>query len=578
MKKILMMAVVPIFLLSSSAIALDTISVTLQNGLNGYTGCSDAYLNMAKVNNNYGNSGTLAVSNTKVLCGIWPTTGAKIYTYSRARAVLRFNLDSFPSNIRIIKADLTLFGKKFETFNNGTKTIKEVGKSWQESSVTWKSPWNKEGGDNGSSVTASNQMKTGIETFDMISSVKNILENGSKNNGWIISMPNTSYGIEYSSSENDIQENRPKLEITYVIMESDPPVVNITSLNDNDVLKYGDLHTITWVSSDNDGVAKQNLFISHNNGEQWDSIASFDGSVQSYNWEVPCKISDQYLVKVEAIDFAGNYSFDISDNTFKVIPDTVNGTGTIVKQLEWDVYHDNLGSSDTLIIVEDSVFTTMYKVNKQTIDYPYVSLNGQFPDNIKLMKDQWIRIKYRSSSDFFLQLDDPELSEEGIPYQCRIPESSYDEVPRELYIHLCKEVFSQPEWVSTPSTFDLNKVIGLQFSGDMHLGYDTSAIAIYHLEFFNGNTVPISNQLGSKKLSSAQVSILPSGKLSLENFQPGQYTFSIRSINGQLVSQKDIIISNGVSVLPFNYELSKGVYLVQLKGNAEISQNKILIQ
>jgi len=199
-----------------SAIADEKI---LQNGLNGYAGCDDAYIATNTwgtivgffSNQNYGTATELKVSRES--CCSFPT----------ARAVIRFDLSSIPQNASIQQATLCLhvFDNNVQlgtkgTPNNSAKSLYQITEPWQENTVNWIH----QPAFDSTAIASNTNTKTGVwEEYDVTSIIKNNIQNKSNNYGFMIKFPSETEfrGARIYSSECSNVELRPKLIISYTV-------------------------------------------------------------------------------------------------------------------------------------------------------------------------------------------------------------------------------------------------------------------------------------------------------------------------------------------------------------------------
>jgi cell division septation protein DedD len=106
-----------------------------------------------------------------------------------------------------------------------------------------------------------------------------------------------------------------------VIVDNTPPTITLTSPNGEERWFGCTEHDITWTPAvDSIGLPTKpiSLYYSTNNGLTWESIGLNEANDGGYSWTVPCERSEQCLVRVDAVDLAGNTSSDASDAVFTI--------------------------------------------------------------------------------------------------------------------------------------------------------------------------------------------------------------------------------------------------------------------
>jgi hypothetical protein len=131
------------------------------------------------------------------------------------RGLIRFDLSSIPSDSVVTQAMLFLY-EKDEKLDQVTY-IYRVTSSWDETSVTWSSPWNNPGGDYSSSNAYAsflpNQKNCMIE-IDLTHLVQEWVS-GTPNHGMLLFSTGPNHILRYSSKEEILVEQQPKLYVTY---------------------------------------------------------------------------------------------------------------------------------------------------------------------------------------------------------------------------------------------------------------------------------------------------------------------------------------------------------------------------
>ena len=106
----------------------------------------------------------------------------------------------------------------------------------------------------------------------------------------------------------------------FVIIDASAPVVNLVSPNGGETWPAGSVHSITWSSTDNIGVASHKLEYSTDSGFSWISIADWAaGNPGNYSWTVPDTPSPLCRVKISCRDAVMNSGEDISETDFSIV-------------------------------------------------------------------------------------------------------------------------------------------------------------------------------------------------------------------------------------------------------------------
>ncbi|MES2824941.1 MAG: DNRLRE domain-containing protein [Pseudomonadota bacterium] len=174
--------------------------VSLQEGLNGYTGTSDTYVASGQPTTNYGSSEAVLVDNTES-------------TNGRSVALLKWDINSIPRGKRVTAVTLT-----FNVFSPSTSTyyLHGMNVGWAENTATWNdtSPVNNKGGVMGSFAPNAAGVYTVALNAEGISHVQNWV-NGSTNNGLMILDNDSGDSIAIRSSESGTIGSRPKLVVSF---------------------------------------------------------------------------------------------------------------------------------------------------------------------------------------------------------------------------------------------------------------------------------------------------------------------------------------------------------------------------
>lgn len=134
---------------------------------------------------------------------------------------IRFDVSSIPATTNVVKAELEVYTyDRWGTttaVKNGRKNLYRITKAWDESKVTWRTPWSKQGGDfSSTAIGQSNTTSINVwEKFDVTNDIKQLVKNPSQNYGFMLVFPRNNYGAKMRSSEYTNTEYRPKLTVTY---------------------------------------------------------------------------------------------------------------------------------------------------------------------------------------------------------------------------------------------------------------------------------------------------------------------------------------------------------------------------
>jgi acid phosphatase type 7 len=174
--------------------------MSLQEGLNGYTGTSDTYVASGQPTINYGSSENILAGNTDGTIG-------------RSIALLKWDTSSIPRGKRITAVTLTL-----NVFSSSASTyyLHAMNIGWAEATATWNNtnPANNKGGAMGNFAPNAAGVYTVALNAEGVSHVQNWV-NGSTNNGLMILDNGSGSSIAIRSSEDETIGSRPKLVISF---------------------------------------------------------------------------------------------------------------------------------------------------------------------------------------------------------------------------------------------------------------------------------------------------------------------------------------------------------------------------
>jgi len=206
---------------------LDT--VTLRDGLNGYTSTTDTYLAMLSPGTDYSTSTTLSAGRS--------TTQDPFQTLLKFENLAGSGTNQIPQGSVVTSVTLTLYMTASPTFTNPTFSMYKMLSAWTDTS-TYISM--------GSGVDGSEYRSTADMTFTdsgtgsysftystaghaMIATVQSWIDTPSSNQGWYLFCDDNSSKASFASSENGTAANRPTLAITYT--PPTPPSMDLDANN-----------------------------------------------------------------------------------------------------------------------------------------------------------------------------------------------------------------------------------------------------------------------------------------------------------------------------------------------------------
>lgn len=146
-----------------------------------------------------------------------------------------------------------------------------------------------------------------------------------------------------------------------------PPAVGVIAPNGGEVLQVGQSFNLAWNSSDNVRIAAHRVLFSPSGGAPFATLANLDGNARGFAWTVPdsvlvngvatSTVTNQGVIRVEAMDPTGNGGGDRSDGLFQVRSRDI---GIVIfslnpsalqagaQNVRLDVAGQNLGTTSTL--------------------------------------------------------------------------------------------------------------------------------------------------------------------------------------------------------------------------------------
>jgi len=107
-------------------------------------------------------------------------------------------------------------------------------------------------------------------------------------------------------------------------IESEPPTIQITNINDDTKFGSGNSQTIEWTATDNFRINWTKLFLKAPDSTSFTLLDSLYGNPGTYDYQVPLIVSKDYYMKISVSDPSGNTAadtqrFEVIDATLPVI-------------------------------------------------------------------------------------------------------------------------------------------------------------------------------------------------------------------------------------------------------------------
>lgn len=117
-------------------------------------------------------------------------------------------------------------------------------------------------------------------------------------------------------------------------LDLDPPVVVVTSPNGGEVLDPNTLQSVTWTADDPSGIALVEILHSDDAGASWKKVATGLANSGSFDWFVPNRPGAANLIRVAALDGAGNSGSGDSAADFTIPPFTGGTAPTTLRDFD----------------------------------------------------------------------------------------------------------------------------------------------------------------------------------------------------------------------------------------------------
>ncbi|MES2824942.1 MAG: SdrD B-like domain-containing protein [Pseudomonadota bacterium] len=176
------------------------VTVSLQEGLNGYTGASDTYVASGRPHINYGDSVAVLADGSDTL-------------NVRLVALLKWATGSIPETktVTAVNVQMNVFNSTTDTYD-----LYAMNLGWEESTAIWSNT--DPVANRGALLGSFAPVTTGVYTISLNAAGIALVQswvNGAVNNGLMIMDRDSVNGIDIRSSERETISSRPKLMITY---------------------------------------------------------------------------------------------------------------------------------------------------------------------------------------------------------------------------------------------------------------------------------------------------------------------------------------------------------------------------
>ena len=316
--------------------------VTLQDGLNAYTGTRDAYLSSYHPNNALGKQGLLQDKTNR-------------YVGLIKFAIFQSEGGPIPNGASIESATVGFY--KYSTYSHEYQLHRMLA-DWVEDEVTWNdsndgSSWGSSGagasGVDYASVTESNgaaAWPAGWLDIDVTSGVQAISQ-GELNYGWRLIPVSGNKNVKRFYSRETMTDTtlRPRLTIQYTFGGNTSPLVALSAPVEAEQYEAGDIITIAAEASDTDGSIERVEFYASGSKIGEDNLAPY-----SFDWQNT--VPGEYSLTAKVVDDLGAVGFS-TPISISVIDDNIAPEVSLSNPLEGE----NFLAGDTVSILADALDT-----------------------------------------------------------------------------------------------------------------------------------------------------------------------------------------------------------------------------
>ncbi len=116
--------------------------------------------------------------------------------------------------------------------------------------------------------------------------------------------------------------------------DTTPPTVIIISPNGGEILQAGMHHVVSYIAEDESGITRINLYHSDDGGAGFKPVARNEAPGTGFEWFVPNRPGASNIIRVEAVDGAGNAGHADSDAFFTILPVQAGFVPTTLRDMD----------------------------------------------------------------------------------------------------------------------------------------------------------------------------------------------------------------------------------------------------
>ncbi|WP_290642478.1 DUF4347 domain-containing protein, partial [Aquabacterium sp.] len=336
-------------------------TLTLRDGLNGYTGTSDTYLALLAPTTDYSTSTTLSAGRA--------TTQDPFQTLLKFDNLTGSGANQVPLGSVVTSVTLTLNMTASPTFTNPTFSLYQMLSAWTDTST-----YNSMGsGVDGAEYVSTADFSfadngTGSYSFTfstaghaMINTVQSWINGTSSNQGWYLFCNDNSSKASFSSSEDATAANRPTLAITYTAPS--PPSLDLDANNSsgasgsNYSAAFVEQTPIKIADTDATVTGGVNAFSSNLSGMTVTLTNPLDGAAESLSATTTgTNITAAYnsgtgVLSLSGSDTAANYQTVLRSILYNNTSDNPNTTNRSITVVATDPYGGNSATATTTLTV-----------------------------------------------------------------------------------------------------------------------------------------------------------------------------------------------------------------------------------